>query len=119
MDYLRTMFDKQAELQARLKVNDFIMNEADRQQYINLMVLALHDEVAEIQRATAWKNPAMVPFGWKKTQAMDVDLFKEEIIDAFHFIMNLSLAVGMGPEEFFAIYCKKNGINFERQERGY
>ena len=44
---------------------------------------------------------------------------KFEMIDAFHFIMNKFIALGMDAEEIFKLYFLKNAENFKRQERGY
>ena len=45
--------------------------------------------------------------------------FKDEIVDAFHFFMNIMIAAGMNADELFDRYLKKNKINIERQETGY
>ncbi|MGL5308219.1 MAG: hypothetical protein ACRC9Y_19200 [Aeromonas veronii] len=44
---------------------------------------------------------------------------KFEMIDAFHFIMNKFIALGMDAEEIFKLYYLKNAENFKRQENGY
>lgn len=44
---------------------------------------------------------------------------KFELIDAFHFMMNKFIALGMDAEEIFKLYYLKNEENFNRQERGY
>ena len=43
----------------------------------------------------------------------------EEVIDAFHFILNIWLALGYNAEDFYAMYMAKNNINRLRQEKGY
>lgn len=119
-DMLSHMFEKQKEFQTRLGTYEKIGSDpAKLQQFMNQMILACHEEVTEIMRETAYKNPDFVPFGWKKTQTCNFDKMKEEIVDLFHFLMNLAIASGMDAKEFYEIYCKKNGINFERQENGY
>ena len=44
---------------------------------------------------------------------------KEELVDAWHFFMNLMLGLGMTAEELYKGYIKKNKENIRRQEEGY
>ena len=88
-------------------------------QFINQMILALHEEAVEIMRESAYKNPDFVPFGWKKNQIFNEDLFKEELVDMLHFFVNLCLVVNMSPDELFNRYCNKNKENHTRQENNY
>lgn len=117
---LKLMFDKQKEFQTKLG-NIKKIKECDswKQEFVNQMILACHEEIVEIMRESAYKNPDFVEFGWKKTQIWNEQKFKEEIIDLWHFVMNLCIAVHLEPEEFFKIYCDKNKINFNRQNEGY
>lgn len=118
-DKLNYMFDLQYKLQERLGTWDKIQNESDKQQFVNQMILAIQEETIEIMRESAYKNPEFVKFGWKKGQQWNEENFKEEIVDLFHFVMNLSLIVGMNAEEFYTRYCKKNGVNHVRQDEQY
>lgn len=116
---LDKMFDIQKSFQDRLKTFDKIEDDGDKQEFINQNILALVEESVEIMRCTPYKNPNYVKFGWKKNQEWDINLYKDEIVDLFHFLMNLCLVVGMNSTEFFEIYCKKNKVNFKRQDDGY
>ena len=115
------MFEKQQELQEKLGIWKKI--EADppqaKQAFINQMILACQEELVEIMRETPYKNPEYVPFGWKKGQIGDPEKFKDEIIDLWHFVMNLALVSGMNANEFYLRYCKKNTINLHRQKINY
>lgn len=119
-DRLSIMFDKQWELQDSkgiwTKINE---NDTNIQEYLNQNFLALHEEAVEIMRETAYKNPEYVKFGWKKNQQMNFEKAKDEIIDLWHFVMNISMVIGMDEEEFFKRYCIKNNINHERDNNGY
>jgi dimeric dUTPase (all-alpha-NTP-PPase superfamily) len=119
MDKLDSMFEIQNNLQDRLGTFDKIKNLSDQQEFINQMILAIHEEATEIIKKTPYKNPQYVKFGWKKTQKMDLAMYKMEIIDLWHFVMNLCLVVGMGPEEFYRVYCDKNKENHDRQDNSY
>lgn len=116
---LAHMFKVQYELQERLETWEKIKNPQMRQQFINQMILAIQEEAVEIMRETAYKNPEFVPFGWKKTQVENTENFKEEIIDLFHFVMNLAMVSGMDSKEFYERYLKKNKINHDRQDNNY
>ena len=119
-DLLTDMFEHQVELQHRFEnFKKIKYDNALKQQYINQMILALHEEAVEIMRETAYKNPEYMPFGWKKGQQFDNDKFKEEIIDIIHFVLNLAIVSGMDADEIFNRYIGKNKENHERQNNGY
>ena len=103
---LEVMFQKQEQLQAKLK------NNVRSQEFISSMTLACIDELMEALRETPWKP-------WKKQQAFNEEKFKEELIDAWHFIINLSLASGMTSNELYQRFMEKNKTNFKRQNEGY
>ena len=44
---------------------------------------------------------------------------KFEIVDAFHFFLNMALLMGITANELSRMYYLKNKENFDRQERGY
>jgi len=44
---------------------------------------------------------------------------KEEIIDAWHFFINIMLGLGMTAEELFTRYLNKHKENIRRQDEGY
>jgi hypothetical protein len=51
----------------------------------------------------------------------DKDLLelKFEIVDAFHFMINFAISIGMTGSEVYSLYKIKNKENFERQENNY
>lgn len=118
-DKLDLMFKLQKKLQENLGVYDKIRSAKDRQQYVNQMCLALHEEAVEIMRETCYKNPDFVLFGWKKGQEENTENFKKEIADILHFVLNLAIISGMDSQELFEIYAGKNQENHERKENGY
>jgi len=108
---LKFLFKLQDELQT--KVGNFpLVDDVQRQKFINMHSLALVDEVFEALRETPFKD-------WKKNQSYNEDKFKEELVDAWHFLINLSLASGMSGEELFSRFVNKNKVNIERQDKGY
>lgn len=119
MDRLEQMFETQKKLQERLCTFEKMKDEKDKVDFIKQNIIAVIEEATEILRCTPYKNPNYCKFGWKKTQLWDLDNYKEEIVDLFHFLMNLCIAVDMSTDEFFNIYIKKNNKNHDRQNGGY
>ena len=118
-DMLGKIFFYQHSFQEKLGIYDKISDPALKQAYVNQMILALHEEATEIMRESAYKNPELVPFGWKKGQKWNEENFKNEIVDIIHFIVNLSLAVGMDASEMYNRYYDKNKENIKRQDDNY
>jgi len=124
---LKEMFELQDKLQRRLgtwnKIEDMtlslIQKEARKQQFANQMFLAMMEEVVEIMRETAYKNPEFVPFGWKKDQHLNKEKLLGEIVDLWHFMMNICLVYGFTADDFYNEYAKKNNINHVRQDNNY
>ena len=117
-DKLDILFNKQEILQNRLKNIPF-KNQKHRQEFINITVLACLDELSEILRETAWKNPKYIAGGWKKTQKFKLENYKEEIIDLWHFLINLSISAGLSSDDLFKRFLNKNEENHERQNKNY
>ena len=44
---------------------------------------------------------------------------KEEVIDVFHFMLNIFIVVGLSADEIYEIYMNKNDENFKRQRLNY
>jgi dimeric dUTPase (all-alpha-NTP-PPase superfamily) len=107
-DQLQKIFSLQRNLQKKLGNKNLVGN----QEFINMMSLALIDEVMESLRETPYKP-------WKKNQAFNQEKYKEEIVDAWHFLINLTLASGMTSNELYTKFAHKNKVNHERQKTGY
>jgi len=73
--------------------------------------LAIQQELAEMIDSIPWK--------WWKKMEWDHNNIKIEIIDIFHFVINLAQAAGMDAEEFCDLFYKKNMLNTIRQNKGY
>jgi hypothetical protein len=57
---------------------------------------------------------------WKRSDTpTDVEKFKEELADAWHFFIELHIVAGLDPEEIFRMYFRKTFINVHRQQTGY
>lgn len=118
VDKLNELFLMQNILQTKLHNIPF-KNFKHKQEFININILASLDELSESLRETAWKNPKYINCGWKKRQEYNAENFKEELIDLWHFLINLSIASGMDADELHRRFTNKNKINHQRQENKY
>ncbi|MDF0680417.1 MAG: dUTPase [Candidatus Nitrosocosmicus sp.] len=73
---------------------------------------ALVHEAIELQRETNWK-------WWKKDKTVNNEKLKDEIIDLWHFLIQLSIEAGFEPQTLISKYMEKNKENTGRQLRGY
>jgi|TARA_B110000908_G_C10200479_1_gene425076 hypothetical protein len=95
---------------------------------------ALDDEICEMFDALGGVKDGIGNAAWKywkkdhsKAKEMTIkDLSKEdllelkfEIVDAFHFLINFGVSIGMTGSEFYNLFVSKNKENTDRQKRGY
>ena len=80
--------------------------------FIAEQVLAATDELHEALDEVGWKS-------WASSNHVNEEAFKGELVDAFHFFMNLMGVVKMSPEELIERYFRKAKKNLARQEAGY
>lgn len=73
---------------------------------------ALEDEIHEAMAETGWKP-------WATSKHINQEAFHGELVDAFHFFMNLCLASGLTAELLFDGYNKKLAKNIARQREMY
>lgn len=96
------------------------MTPQGRARYIKDMILwatdELHEALHELPYAKDWSKKYDKP---EYNHEEQWKLFKEEIIDAWHFFMNIMIAAGFTPDEIFKMYMTKSAINVERQQNGY
>ena len=79
---------------------------------IKNQLLALFDETSEALKEVPWKP-------WKQNQQFNVKKFRMELIDVFHFLINLFLLSGMNSRQVINLFKNKNKINRKRQQDGY
>lgn len=88
--------------------NDVLIQEQTRD-----MLFAICCELGETGDEINWKP-------WKRTvKPVNLDLLRTELIDIFHFTMELMLMWGMDSKMIFEVYEKKMAENNARQDRGY
>ena len=110
-DKLKDMFERQKKFQELLK-NFPITLVTQRKELINNFSLALIVETTEALQETNWKP-------WQKNGFYDKSKFQNEIVDCWHFLINLSLIAFDNEEDFYRKFIEKNNENIKRQERGY
>jgi hypothetical protein len=114
LDRLGEMFELQGDLQR----NTYGSHPADitdpeqRVQFIKDMHIALNDEMSEFLAEVGWKP-------WATSRHVNEEAAQGELVDAFHFFMNLCMAVKMTPDMLFEKYRAKRLKNIKRQEAGY
>jgi dimeric dUTPase (all-alpha-NTP-PPase superfamily) len=118
-DMLEILFDKQKELYKKQLANSenkmkniYDIKEPFDGYRIFMLSTALVHEAIELQRETNWK-------WWKKEKSMDEQKIQEEIIDIWHFLLQLTIEAGIDSKKLIETYLKKNKENLNRQEKGY
>lgn len=114
LDRLGEMFELQGDLQKKaygMHPTD-IVDDEEKIQFIKDMKLALDDEMSEFMAEIGWKP-------WATSRHINQEAAQGELVDVFHFFMNLCMGVGMTPDELFSKYKAKRLKNIKRQEDGY
>jgi len=105
-DNLRELFAHQTDLQEKIGSDIYSI------EFIKDMFIGIITEACEALETTPWKP-------WKQSSKWHVNSFKEEIVDLWHFVINLTLASGMSPSELMVRFRRKNRTNHKRQDDGY
>jgi hypothetical protein len=107
------MYYLQRSLQS--KINGYeVSAQTDEQRIenIRLNVLALTSELHELLNETGWKP-------WATSRHINYDRARAELIDAWHFMMNLMLHLRMTSGDLYVGYKTKHLENVRRQNDGY
>lgn len=118
-DMLDFLFSKQNELyKAQLENSEnkmkklYNIKEPFDGYRIFMLSTALVHEAIELQRETNWK-------WWKKDNNIETNKIQDEIIDIWHFLLQLSIEAGLDSRKLIELYIKKNKENLDRQIQGY
>jgi dimeric dUTPase (all-alpha-NTP-PPase superfamily) len=109
MEILETIFKLQKEL---AQITTSSRYPQVREKRVSLLATAMIHEAIELQRLTNWK-------WWKRPTKFDEAQAREEVIDLWHFLVQVSIELGMTPKEILDEYLRKNQINRKRQDIGY
>lgn len=72
---------------------------------------ALNAEGEELLEEFPWK--------WWSKDAINIQNARVEVVDIMHFLLSIANLLGMTSEDLYDLYCKKWGVNIERQRKGY
>jgi len=109
---LKELFELQRGLQKKIDFNGM-----SHMQYIRLMFIGIVTEACEALETVEWK-----PWKQKRQTGIGVEKnesLRKEIIDIWHFLINLTMASGMDAENVLEMFKAKNKINMKRQEEKY
>ena len=109
MDIFETIFKLQKELATVIASERYPRIKEER---ISALATAIVHEAVEVQNLTNWE-------WWKKSIEFDQVQAREELIDLWHFLIQMSIELGMTPNEILSEYQKKHQINKQRHENGY
>ena len=118
---LQFMLNTQKQFQKSLGYDFDKMSIKEKSEYIKEMSLWVQNEVNEmIHEIPFAKHWSKKYDSWDDAKIDEqIQLSKEEITDAFLFMMNIFLCLGMTEKDILDEFCKKNKINIERQNTGY
>lgn len=88
------------------------LDDAAKMEYLRTNFLALFNELNEAMDETGWKP-------WATSNHINYESYRSELVDAFHFFLNLLFTAGITPHEFFNKFMEKNDRNRQRQKEGY
>jgi dimeric dUTPase (all-alpha-NTP-PPase superfamily) len=119
VDKLDFLFKKQGELfkknigdmENRMKSLYNVKEPFDGYRVFMLSTALVHEAI-ELQRETNWK-------WWKKESTVNKEKIQEEIIDMWHFLIQISIESGMDSKRILEKYMEKNEENLKRQIKGY
>ena len=106
------LFKKQLENTENKMKNLYEIKEPFDGYRLFMLSTALVHEAIELQRETNWK-------WWKKEIKTNDEKIQEEIIDIWHFLIQLSIEAGLDSKKLIEKYMQKNEENLKRQVKGY
>lgn len=123
------MFSKQKALQKIIQKKDpnrhLYRDEPFLGYRIFMITEAIEAECKELKRETQWKwwknytNATQTQRGAFSEEFMNDKKLKEECADIWHFLIQLSLEIGLTPEDIYKHYLDKNKENINRQDNNY
>lgn len=88
------------------------LSPTERAEWVRWNMLALMDELHEAMGEVGWKP-------WATSRHLNREAYKGELVDAFHFFINLCLVADISADELIAGYFTKRERNSTRQRNGY
>lgn len=128
------IFEMQSSLQKKMGYDFKSMTLQEIAEFWTFNKHAIDDEFSEMFDALGGVKDGIGNSVWKKWKSnhekgseMDISSLTEndrkelyfEVVDAFHFMINFAISIGMTGSNVFSMYMSKNKENFKRQENGY
>jgi len=107
VDKLEALFDLQNTFDEYIKEKRGL-DYSNTEQWVQKLCTAIITETCELNDACNWK-------WWKNKKDIDWDNVKEEVIDLWHFLISVSIKVGLNPKDIIDQYINKNLENYKRQ----
>lgn len=116
----RDRLDALLEMQRRLQIGSYgddprDLSGSERADFFRTMAFALNAELVEASEEIGWKPWAK----GEKARYINREAYLKELVDAFHFFMNLWLLAGGTAEDLYEMYMAKRNVNERRQVEGY
>ena len=113
MDKLEQLFKWQKEFMKKIGMEKLPINSSTGQDQIRITTFYLTEELFEAMNLLKMKP-------WRKNAPeTDENKYKGELIDAFHFFLELLIISGITAEDLHFIYAMKMMENINRQKKGY
>lgn len=88
------------------------LTDEERIHHFKEMLHAMNDEMHEALGEMGWKP-------WASSKHFNTEAVQGELVDAWHFFMNLMMIAGMDAGDLFKKYEAKAAKNVQRQLDGY
>jgi hypothetical protein len=122
-DMLEAIFDRQAELNARIGYDTRALHErfdARRAgQWLNDYLMAAASELEELRDCTFWKHWCAEAKEGRRFEVHDLQNARVEVIDLLFFWVSMAQCVGLTARDVYDLYLQKLNINHARQEGTY
>lgn len=110
---LQSMLNSQNDLQYLLTgAHPSDLPNSEKIQFIKDMYVALDDEMHELLGEIGWKP-------WATSRHINRDAAVSELVDAWHFMMNFMLVLGVDASELEELYYQKRQKNIDRKNAAY
>lgn len=113
MNEVKKIFKEQKDFQKNFYDVDSL-SEQEKIMYSKEFILCAHRELGEILNILPWKSHRK-----NKEERINTDALKEEIIDAFKFLLNICIIWGVDHTEFKTLFFEKSKIVKERYKKEF
>lgn len=108
-DQLHEMFQMQKAFNERGGMHGARLTEEERIEWLSKHSQAVIRRIAELTNGVPWKWVA-------QHQGLDARSAHAEVVDLFHLAISLAQVLGMGPNDVFEGYVKRNAVSLRQQE---